>query len=141
MHRKFLLGHLLPRCTLALVPFSSSRALSSTPGKVELHVKKRDGTHCQVYVPVGISLMHALRDVSKMDVEGTCNGAMACATCHVKLSAASFKKMEGPSEEEEDVLARALDVEETSRLACQVDLTPDLDGLEVELPSYEMNRS
>ncbi|CAG9579429.1 ferredoxin, 2fe-2s-like protein [Leishmania major strain Friedlin] len=141
MHRRFILGHVLPRCMLALAPLSASRALSSAPGKVELRVKKRDGTHCHVYVPVGISLMHALRDVSKMDVEGTCNGAMVCATCHVKLSAASFKKIEGPSEVEEDVLARALDVEETSRLACQVDLTPELDGLEVELPSQETDRS
>ncbi|GET91256.1 adrenodoxin-like protein [Leishmania tarentolae] len=141
MHGRFLPAHRYPRRMLVAMPFSAARELSSVPGKIELLVKKRDGTQCRVRVPVGISLMHALRDVANMDVAGTCNGAMMCATCHVKLSAASFRKTEGPSEEEEDVLAKALDVQETSRLACQVKLTPELDGVEVELPPYETDNS
>ncbi|KAK7201517.1 ferredoxin, 2fe-2s-like protein [Novymonas esmeraldas] len=118
-------------------PLAASHALYSTPGKIKVHVKKRDGSRCDIDVPVGISLMQALRDVARLDVEGTCDGEMVCATCHVYLSETSFAKLEGPSEDEEDVLAKALDVKDNSRLACQVDLTPELDGLEVELPSHE----
>ncbi|CAM42699.2 ferredoxin, 2fe-2s-like protein [Leishmania braziliensis MHOM/BR/75/M2904] len=140
MYRRLLPGPPRPRCMAAPMPLSTSRAPKSTAGRVQVHVKKRDGTHCDVEVPVGLSLMQALRDVARLDVEGTCNGEMVCATCHVRLSATSFKRVAGPSEEEEDVLAKALDVKETSRLACQVDLTPEVDGLEVELPPYDNGR-
>lgn len=83
-----------------------------------------------------MSLMHALRDVAKLGVAGSCNGSMECGTCHVYLSETSFAKAADASEREEDLLAKSLDVRETSRLSCQVVLTEELDGLEVELPRY-----
>lgn len=85
---------------------------------------------------MGLTLMEVLRDVAKLGVAGSCNGKMECGTCHVYLSEASFAKAPAASEREEDLLAKALDVRETSRLACQVELTEELDGLEVELPDY-----
>ncbi|KPI88079.1 adrenodoxin-like protein ferredoxin 2fe-2s-like protein [Leptomonas seymouri] len=107
----------------------------STPGKVQVHVRKRDGSRFDFDAPVGISLMQALRDVAHLDVAGTCDGEMECGTCHVYLSEASFARAGEPSEEEQDLLDKVLAVRDTSRLSCGVDLAPDLDGIEIELPS------
>ena len=70
-----------------------------------------------------------------MPLEGTCEGQMACSTCHVIVARAWFGRLPEAAEEEEDMLDLAADVEATSRLSCQIDLTGDLDGLEVRIPS------
>ncbi len=70
-----------------------------------------------------------------MPLEGTCEGQMACSTCHVVVEKDWFSKLPVASEDEEDMLDLAADVQPTSRLSCQIVLTPDLDGLEVSIPS------
>jgi ferredoxin len=70
-----------------------------------------------------------------MPLEGTCEGQMACSTCHVVVAAEWFERLGEASEEEEDMLDLAAGVRRTSRLACQIDLTAELDGLEVSVPS------
>ncbi|QWC56384.1 2Fe-2S iron-sulfur cluster binding domain-containing protein [Erythrobacter sp. 3-20A1M] len=70
-----------------------------------------------------------------LPLEGTCEGQMACSTCHVVVARDWFAKLPAASEDEEDMLDLAHGVRPTSRLSCQIDLTPDLDGLEVEIPS------
>lgn len=70
-----------------------------------------------------------------MPLEGTCEGQMACSTCHVIVAREWFGKLPEASEDEEDMLDLAADVQPTSRLSCQIHLTPDLDGLEVGIPS------
>ena len=70
-----------------------------------------------------------------MPLEGTCEGQMACSTCHVIVAADWFGKLPDASEAEEDMLDLAAFVGRTSRLSCQIDLTEDLDGLEVSIPS------
>lgn len=70
-----------------------------------------------------------------MPLEGTCEGQMACSTCHVIVAREWFGKLPEASEDEEDMLDLAADVQPTSRLSCQIHLTPDLDGLEVSIPS------
>ena len=70
-----------------------------------------------------------------MPLEGTCEGQMACSTCHVVVAAEWFDRLPEASEEEEDMLDLAANVRRTSRLSCQVELTPELDGLEVEIPA------
>jgi ferredoxin len=67
-------------------------------------------------------------------LEGTCDGAMACSTCHVIVSAADFARLPLASEEEEDMLDLAAHACRTSRLACQIMLTTALDGLTVQMP-------
>jgi ferredoxin len=67
-------------------------------------------------------------------LEGTCEGQMACSTCHVIVDAADFPRLPQASEEEEDMLDLAIGASRTSRLACQILLTPDLDGLTVRMP-------
>lgn len=68
-------------------------------------------------------------------LEGTCEGQMACSTCHVIVAAEDFVRLPPASEEEEDMLDLALGAVRTSRLACQIELTPELDGLTVRMPS------
>jgi len=70
-----------------------------------------------------------------MPLEGTCEGQMACSTCHVIIDQRSFALLPGPSEEEEDMLDLAADIAATSRLSCQILLTEELDGMEVRIPS------
>jgi len=70
-----------------------------------------------------------------MPLEGTCEGQMACSTCHVVIGADWFGKLEPASEEEEDMLDLAAGVTPRSRLSCQIDLTEALDGIEVHIPA------
>ncbi|MEI6642986.1 MAG: 2Fe-2S iron-sulfur cluster-binding protein [Novosphingobium sp.] len=69
-----------------------------------------------------------------MPLEGTCEGQMACSTCHVIVAADWFDKLAPASEDEEDMLDLAAGVTRTSRLSCQIVLTEALDGLEVRVP-------
>ncbi|OCC22682.1 2Fe-2S ferredoxin [Croceicoccus estronivorus] len=69
-----------------------------------------------------------------MPLEGTCEGQMACSTCHVIVAGDWFGKLPEAREEEEDMLDLAAGVQRTSRLSCQITLTADLDGLEVRIP-------
>ena len=77
-----------------------------------------------------------------LPLEGTCEGQMACSTCHVIVADDWFDRLEEASEEEEDMLDLAAGVARTSRLSCQIDLTPELDGLELRIPaeSHDMRR-
>ena len=77
-----------------------------------------------------------------MPLEGTCEGQMACSTCHVIVGSDWFDKLPRASEDEEDLLDLAAGVRPTSRLSCQIELTAALDGLEVRIPgdSHDMRR-
>jgi ferredoxin len=78
-----------------------------------------------------------LLDIAQADgqpLEGTCEGQMACSTCHVIVDAGDFAKLPPASEEEEDLLDLAMHVTRTSRLACQIVLTPELETLTVRMP-------
>lgn len=74
-----------------------------------------------------------------MPLEGTCEGQMACSTCHVIVDATDFDRLAPASEDEEDMLDLAAGARRTSRLACQIVLTPDLDGLTVRIPAESRN--
>ena len=67
-------------------------------------------------------------------LEGACEGQMACSTCHVIVDPADFARLPPASEEEDDLLDLAWGVARTSRLACQVTLTEELDTLTVRMP-------
>jgi ferredoxin len=69
-----------------------------------------------------------------LPLEGTCEGQMACSTCHVIVAAEWFGRLPQASEEEEDMLDFAAGARRTSRLSCQIELTPDMDGLTVSVP-------
>nr|WP_238401629.1 2Fe-2S iron-sulfur cluster-binding protein [Altererythrobacter sp. C41] len=69
-----------------------------------------------------------------MPLEGTCEGQMACSTCHVIVAAEWFARLPEATEDEEDMLDLAAGVQRTSRLSCQIVLSEELDGLEVRVP-------
>lgn len=78
-----------------------------------------------------------LLDVAQADgqpLEGTCDGDMACATCHIIVDPADFARLPPPSEEEEELLDLAYNATRTSRLACQIRLTEVLRTLTVKVP-------
>lgn len=77
-----------------------------------------------------------------MPLEGTCEGQMACSTCHVIVAGEWFDRLQPAAEDEEDMLDLAAGVARTSRLSCQIRLTAELDGIEVRIPgaSHDMQR-
>ena len=77
-----------------------------------------------------------------MPLEGTCEGQMACSTCHVIVASEWFDRLPEASEEEEDMLDLAAGARRTSRLSCQIVLREELDGLTVSIPveSHDMSR-
>ena len=82
---------------------------------------------------VGDSLLR-VGQAAGLPLEGTCEGQMACSTCHVVVAAEWFDALPRSSEEEEDMLDFAAGVRRTSRLSCQIELTPDMEGLTVSVP-------
>lgn len=72
-------------------------------------------------------------------LEGACEGVMACSTCHVIVDAQDFEKLPPPTEEEEDLLDLAAYATRTSRLACQILLTDEMESLTVKIPPGARN--
>ena len=93
----------------------------------------RDGTATEAEGAIGTSLLE-VGQAAGMPLEGTCEGQMACSTCHVVVAREWFDRLEPASEEEEDMLDLAAAVTRTSRLSCQIELSEDLDGIEVRIP-------
>lgn len=87
-----------------------------------------------VEVPPGRSIMQAAVENGIDEIEGTCGGVLACATCHVIVDEAWFSKLDPMVDNEEAMLDFAEDVQPGSRLGCQIVLNGDLDGIRVRLP-------
>jgi len=94
----------------------------------------RDGKVTEAEGAAGAALLDVAQ-AAGMPLEGTCEGQMACSTCHVVVTSEWFDKLPPAVEDEEDMLDLAAGVTRTSRLSCQVVLTDALDGLEVRIPS------
>lgn len=92
------------------------------------------GEERAVEAAAGDTLLEAAR-AGDVAIEGACGGSMACATCHVIVEAAWYAEVGPPSEEEDELLDLAPDVTPTSRLACQIRLSEELDGLTVTVPA------
>ena len=100
---------------------------------------KSDGTlDKEVTAKLGERLLDVAWD-AKQPLEGACEGAMACSTCHVIVAKEDFEKLPRASEEEEDLLDLATHATRTSRLACQIMITEELDALTVRVPPGARN--
>jgi ferredoxin, 2Fe-2S len=99
---------------------------------------ERDGTRRELDAPVGMSVMEVARR-HDIDIEGACEGSVACSTCHVIVDAEWYGRLREASEEEEDMLDFAFNLTRTSRLGCQIVVTEELDGLVVQLPAATRN--
>jgi 2Fe-2S ferredoxin len=96
------------------------------------------GNRKEVNAPNGLSVMEIAHRHS-VDIEGACDGSLACSTCHVIVEAAWAAKLDEASEDEEDMLDLAFGLTETSRLGCQIIMSEALDGLTVKLPQETRN--
>ena len=94
----------------------------------------RDGSVSDVDAAPGARLLEVAQ-ADGQPLEGTCEGQMACSTCHVLIDPADAPRLPRPSEEEEDMLDLAAHVTRRSRLACQIWLTEELERLTVHIPS------
>ena len=98
----------------------------------------KDGTRKEVDAPLGLSVLE-IAHKHGVDIEGACEGSLACSTCHVIVDGEWFGKLTKPTEDEEDMLDLAFDLQETSRLGCQLIMTDALDGLVVKVPAGSRN--
>lgn len=91
-------------------------------------------------VPVGTTVLEAAHN-NNIDLEGACEGSLACSTCHVIVDEKYYNKLEEASEDEEDMLDLAFGLTSTSRLGCQIIMTKELDGLTLTVPDETRNIS
>jgi 2Fe-2S ferredoxin len=99
---------------------------------------ERDGTSREVDAPLGLSVLE-IAHRNNVDIEGACEGSLACSTCHVIVDKAWHGKLATATEDEEDMLDLAFGLTDTSRLGCQIIITEALDGLTVKLPAATRN--
>ncbi len=99
---------------------------------MKVQVTDLEGKTKEIEGTIGWTLMEVIRD-GGVAIKAECGGACACATCHVYVSDEWMEQTGERTEEEEDMIDLALDVQDGSRLACQIELTEALDGLKVSL--------
>lgn len=97
-----------------------------------------DGTRKEVDAPVGLSVLE-IAHRNDVDIEGACEGSLACSTCHVIVSPEDYERLSEATEDEEDMLDLAFGLTATSRLGCQIIMSEELDGLTVTLPAETRN--
>ncbi len=86
----------------------------------------------------GLSLLEVAHN-NGIDLEGACEGSLACSTCHIIVEKNFFDNLPEPSEEEEDMLDLAFGLTHTSRLGCQIIINDKLEGMKVRIPSGTRN--
>ncbi|MEE4205556.1 MAG: 2Fe-2S iron-sulfur cluster-binding protein [Erythrobacter sp.] len=97
-----------------------------------------NGRELEAEAEPGDSLLR-VGQAAGLPLEGTCEGQMACSTCHVIVAPEWFDRLAEASEEEEDMLDFAAGVRRTSRLSCQIELTEAMDGLTVTVPGESVD--
>lgn len=100
--------------------------------EIILNVTTQTGQTHKLVALDGWRVMEVIRDYH-LPIKAECGGACSCATCHVYVDAAWQNKLIAPTEEEEDMLDEAFEVQENSRLSCQILMSEMLDGLHVTL--------
>ena len=99
-----------------------------------------DGKEKTVEAQNGLSILEVAHN-NGINLEGACEGSLACSTCHVVVEKKFFDELPEPSEEEEDMLDLAWGLTHTSRLGCQIIIDDKLDGMRVTVPSCTRNMS
>lgn len=116
-----------------------------TTGKVQVRIYATDGQTFDRSYEEGANLMEALRDdpTLPIDAAGACNGTCQCSTCHILLHSsewcAKVEKLFPVTDAEQDCLDKAPGVTAASRLGCQLTLTEEMDGMEMDLPTSTLD--
>ncbi|XP_059644046.1 uncharacterized protein LOC132285835 isoform X1 [Cornus florida] len=107
--------------------------------KISVTFVDKDGEEKHIKVPIGMSMLEAAHE-NDIELEGACEGSLACSTCHViVMDMGYYNKLDDPTDEENDMLDLAFGLTETSRLGCQVIAQPELDGVRLALPPATRN--
>lgn len=104
---------------------------------VKITFVEHSGQEHVVDVEVGKSVMQAAVENMVPGIIADCGGNCSCATCHVYVDEQWAERVTPPSQGEADMLECALHIQQTSRLSCQLAVTPELDGLIVRLPESQ----
>lgn len=96
------------------------------------------GERREVDAPIGLSVLEIAHQ-NGIDLEGACEGSLACSTCHVVVDPEWYDILPEAQEEEDDMLDLAFGLKETSRLGCQIIMKEELNGLVVMLPPATRN--
>ena len=99
---------------------------------------ENNGTSHTVDVAEGLTVMEGAVQNNIPGIDADCGGGMACATCHVYVKDEWFDKINKKSEGEDDMIDQAYEPKKSSRLSCQIQVSPELDGLEVHLPEKQI---
>lgn len=99
---------------------------------------EHNGTEHVVEVPEGLSVMEGAVKNAIPGIDADCGGACACSTCHVYVDPAWVDRLPKREPMEEDMLDFAYQPQDTSRLTCQIKVTPALDGLVVRMPEKQI---
>ena len=99
----------------------------------KLIVVTRDGKEQEITGEAGLSVMEVIRDAGIDEVLALCGGCCSCATCHVHVDPEFAAKLKPMSEDENDLLDSSADRDDTSRLSCQLQFGPALDGMRVTI--------
>ena len=99
---------------------------------------EHNGTSHTVDVPVGLTVMEGAVNNNVPGIDADCGGACACSTCHAYVNPDWVEKLPAREDMEVDMLDFAYEPNERSRLTCQVKVTPEMDGLVLQLPEKQI---
>ncbi len=99
---------------------------------------EHDGKSHTINVSNGLTVMEGAVQNNIPGIDADCGGGMACATCHVYVKDEWLNKISPKSEGEDDMLDQAFEPKTNSRLSCQIEVSDNIDGLEVNLPKKQV---
>ena len=97
-----------------------------------------NGKSHKIDVANGLSVMEGAVENNIPGIDADCGGSMACATCHVYVKEDWFNRLPPKQEGEDDMLDQAYEPKKSSRLSCQIQVSDNLEGLEVNLPEKQV---
>ena len=90
-----------------------------------------------VEVQNGLTVMEGAVQNDIPGIDADCGGSMSCATCHVYVKEDWFNRIPKKEDGEDDMLDMAFEPKKNSRLSCQIIVSDEIDGLEVNIPSKQ----
>lgn len=117
--------------------FQTSNTCEHPGDSVSITFVDRNGNKIEVEADIGDTLLDVAKDNDIDGVEGACGGTLACSTCHCVFKQEDFDKLELEEidEEELDMLDLAFGLTDTSRLVCALEVTKEMDGIEITVPT------
>ncbi|XP_057306169.1 2Fe-2S ferredoxin-like [Hydractinia symbiolongicarpus] len=117
--------------------FQTSNTCEHPKDSVSITFVDRNGNKIEVEADIGDTLLDVAKDNDIDGVEGACGGTLACSTCHCIFKQEDFDKLglEEIDEEELDMLDLAFGLTDTSRLVCALEVTEEMDGIEITVPT------